>query len=164
MFVDTAFNVKDSFVENSKKYLKSSMEKLNFLTEPEKQRKYINNWVLEKTNNKITNLFPEGCCQYNNILFRIMYKKLILESYWFTGSIDKSTALILANAVHFKSAWNHKFNDAEDEPFYLTPNNKVTVKMMTLRHNLQYYHDDSLNFGALELPYEVNISFKFLLR
>jgi len=70
----------------------------------------------------------------------------------------------LANAVHFKSAWAHKFNDAEDEPFYLTPNNKVTVKMMTLKHDLNYYHDKDLKFAALELPYEVNlISFKFLL-
>jgi len=164
MFVDSTFNVKSSFVDNSKTYLKSTMEKLNFLTEPEKQRKYINNWVLEKTNNKIAELFPAGYCQYNNILFHIMYKKFILELYWFIGSIDKTTALILANAVHFKSAWEHKFNDAVDEPFYLTPNNKVIVKMMTLRHNLRYYHDNDLKFAALELPYEVNIFLKFLLR
>jgi len=60
MFVDTAFNVKDSFVENSKKYLKSSMEKLNFKKDPEQQRQYLNNWVLNKTNNKIKDLFPKG--------------------------------------------------------------------------------------------------------
>jgi len=60
MFVDTAFNVKDSFVENSKKYLNSSMEKLNFKNDPEQQRQYINNWVLSKTNNKIKDLFPKG--------------------------------------------------------------------------------------------------------
>jgi len=60
MFVDTAFNVKDSFVENSKKYLKSSMEKLNFKKDLEQQRQYLNNWVLNKTNNKIKDLFPKG--------------------------------------------------------------------------------------------------------
>jgi len=60
MFVDTAFNVKDSFVDNSKKYLKSSMEKLNFKNDPEQQRQHINNWVLSKTNNKIKDLFPKG--------------------------------------------------------------------------------------------------------
>jgi serpin B len=60
MFVDTAFNVKDSFVENSRKYLKSSMEKLNFKNDPEQQRKYLNDWVLSKTNNKIKDLFPKG--------------------------------------------------------------------------------------------------------
>jgi len=60
MFVDTAFNVKDSFVENSKKYLKSSIEKLNFKNDPEEQRQYLNNWVLNATNNKIKDVFPKG--------------------------------------------------------------------------------------------------------
>ncbi|XP_027846973.1 leukocyte elastase inhibitor-like isoform X4 [Aphis gossypii] len=137
MFVDTAFNVKDSFVENSKKYLKSSMEKLNFKKDPEQQRQYLNNWVLNKTNNKIKDLFPKD-------------------------SINQATALVLANAVHFKSGWAHTFNDAEDDSFYLTPNNKVTVKMMTLRHDLQYYHDNDLKFAALELPYEHH-AFKMMI-
>ena len=60
MFVDTAFNVKDSFVENSKKYLKSSIEKLNFKNDPEQQRQYLNDWVLKETNNKIKDVFPKG--------------------------------------------------------------------------------------------------------
>lgn len=75
----------------------------------------------------------------------------------FIDSINQATALVLANAVHFKSGWAHTFNDAEDDSFYLTPSNKITVKMMTLRHDLQYYHDNDLKFAALELPYEVTI-------
>jgi len=57
MFVDTHFDVKDSFVENCKKYLKSSMKKLDFKNNPEKQRKYLNNWILIQTNNKIKDFF-----------------------------------------------------------------------------------------------------------
>lgn len=60
MFVDTTFNVKDSFVKDSMNYLKSSMDKLNFKKDPETQRQFINNWVLNKTNNKIKDLFPSG--------------------------------------------------------------------------------------------------------
>jgi len=60
LFVDTTFNVKDSFVENSKKYLKSSIEKLNFKNDPEQQQQYLNNWVLNETNNKIKDVFPKG--------------------------------------------------------------------------------------------------------
>lgn len=61
MFVDKNFNLKDSYVENTRKYLKSTMEKLPFKEDPEKQRQYLNNWVLQKTNDKIKNLFPPGC-------------------------------------------------------------------------------------------------------
>jgi len=60
MFVDTKFNVKESFVNSSKEYLKSSLEKLNFQEDSEAQRQFINNWVLGKTNNKIKDLFPAG--------------------------------------------------------------------------------------------------------
>lgn len=62
----------------------------------------------------------------------------------------------MANAVHFKSNWLHKFNDAVDEPFFVTPCNKVNVKMMKLIRDLMYYYDDELKYAALELPYEVS--------
>ncbi|XP_015378838.1 PREDICTED: serpin B4-like [Diuraphis noxia] len=137
MFVDTSFNVKDSFVENSMKYLKSSMEKLEIKKNPEQQCQYLNDWVSSKTNSKIKNLFPKG-------------------------SINKDTALVLANAVHFKSAWAHQFQYTYDDSFYVTPINQVTVKMMYLEHDLQYYHDSVLKFSVLELPYK-NHDFKMVI-
>ncbi|XP_060880898.1 serpin B4-like isoform X1 [Metopolophium dirhodum] len=130
MFVDTDVDVKDSFVKNSKKYLKSSMEKLDFKNDPEKQRQYLNNWVLIQTNNKIKDFFSSK------------------------DSITEMTALVLVNAVHFKSDWAHKFKDVYDGYFYVTPSNEVTVKMLNLTRDFQYYHDTVLKFKALELPYK----------
>jgi hypothetical protein len=34
--------------------------------------------------------------------------------------------------------------------------------MMTLVHDLSYYHNDELKFAALELPYEVNFSLNLI--
>ncbi|CAI6369440.1 unnamed protein product [Macrosiphum euphorbiae] len=136
-FIDTAYNVKDTFVENCRKYLKSSSKKLNFKNDPEQQRQYLNNWVLNETNNKIKDVFPKD-------------------------SINVDTALVLANAVHFKSAWAHQFTSGKDGIFYVTPSNEVAVKMMTREHGFQYYHDSLLQFTALELPYE-NRSFKMII-
>ncbi|KAL4148666.1 hypothetical protein QTP88_002838 [Uroleucon formosanum] len=137
MFIDAAFNVKDSFVENSMKYLKSSIEKLNFKNDPEQQCRYLNNWVLNKTDNKIKDVFPKD-------------------------SITESTALVLANAIHFKSAWAHQFKHVYDGSFYVTPSDKVTVKMMYLERDFQYYHDSDLKFTALELPYD-HYAFKMII-
>jgi len=36
------------------------MEKLSLNKNPEQQRQYLNNWVLNKTNNKIKDIFPKG--------------------------------------------------------------------------------------------------------
>lgn len=74
------------------------------------------------------------------------------------GSIDKHTALVLANAVHFKCDWENKFNDTNDELFYLTPNNQVPVRMMSLEKLMYYYHDHDLKFSAIQLPYKVMFS------
>lgn len=84
--------------------------------------------------------------------------------YFFTGSITQATALVLANAVYFKSGWVHKFKETHDETFYLTPSKEITVKMMHLIKDLHYYHDSALKFSALELPYEVNIFFKIYVK
>ncbi|VVC33666.1 Hypothetical protein CINCED_3A010295 [Cinara cedri] len=138
MFIDTTFNIKPSFVENSLKYLKSPMEKLNFKVDPETQRQFLNDWVSSKTNNKIKDLFAEG-------------------------SINEGTDLILANAVHFKSAWINKFTNTEEDAFYLNPNYKTIVKMMFLKHDFKYYHNKSLKFAALELPYKHSFKMVILL-
>lgn len=60
MFVDCSFDVKESFVEKSSNYLKSSVNRLNFEIDPEKQRQFINDWILVNTNYKIRELIPEG--------------------------------------------------------------------------------------------------------
>lgn len=65
--------------------------------------------------------------------------------------------------MHFKCAWVNEFKDTKDEPFYLTPNNQVTVKMMSLKKTLNYYHDDNLKFGVLQLPYEVMLPNFYLI-
>lgn len=60
MFVDKSYKVRQSYIESTSKYLKSSMDKLNFKESPEEQRTFINNWVLNRTNGKIADLFPAG--------------------------------------------------------------------------------------------------------
>lgn len=79
--------------------------------------------------------------------------------YWLIGPVSKGDDVVLVNAVRFKSTWEYKFKDTVNERFYVTPSNKITVKMMVLKRFLQYYHDFNLKFAALALPYEVNIMF-----
>ncbi|XP_050548235.1 serpin B4-like, partial [Daktulosphaira vitifoliae] len=137
MFVEKSFNIKQSYVEKVLKYLNSSVDELDFKSQPENQRSYINQWVENKTNGKIKNLFP-------------------------SGSIDKDTSLILASALHFKNNWEDDFNTAVDELFYLAAGQSVTTKMMHLNENLKYYHDSDLELSAIELPY-INYDYKMMI-
>ena len=59
----------------------------------------INNWVAEKTNNKVTEIVS-------------------------ADAVDTLTRLILINAVYFKGDWLKKFdvNSTTDEDFHVSPN------------------------------------------
>lgn len=91
--------------------------------------KEVNSWVAETTNGLIKELLPHG-------------------------SLDISTALVLANALYFKGEWNHKFDPSKTRngEFYLFNGSTIQVPFMTSR-NKQFirFFDD---FRALKLPYQ----------
>jgi serpin B len=96
----------------------------------EESRKIINNWVEEKTREKI--------------------KDLLLA-----GDVGAGTRLVLTNAIYFKAAWQTQFpkGDTRDAVFEVPPGKQVTVPMM--RHSegtFNYFAGDG--FQWLELPYK----------
>lgn len=60
MFINNSFKVKQNYMDKTKKYLNSAMEKVDFKGNPEYQRQHINSWVESQTNGKIKDLFPGG--------------------------------------------------------------------------------------------------------
>ncbi|VVC24911.1 Serpin domain,Serpin, conserved site [Cinara cedri] len=136
IFIDEDFNVKDSFLAKSN-LSPFWVYKSDFKNKHESWRQTINMWVSNKTEHKIEELFP---------------KELI----------DANTALVLVNAVHFKSPWVYKFYEINKEPFYSYSKKIQSVKMMTLMHDLQYYHDMHLKYSAVELPYNY-YNFKMII-
>lgn len=102
---------------------------LDFKAAPEDGRHVINAWVAEKTSDKIVDLLP-------------------------TGSIDKSSRLVVTNAIYFKGRWSLPFEASatKDEPFETSPSKTKTTAMM--------HTTDSYGFGeagdvkVLELRYE----------
>ena len=102
---------------------------LDFKAAPDDGRRAINAWVAEKTSDKIVDLLP-------------------------TGSIDKSSRLVVTNAIYFKGRWSLPFEASatKDEPFETAPSKTKTTPMM--------HTTDSYGFGEagdvklLELRYE----------
>ena len=90
----------------------------------------INNWVAEKTNNKVTEIVS-------------------------ADAVDTLTRLILINAVYFKGDWLKKFdvNSTTDEDFHVSPNESVKVKMKHAKAKFYYGVNAELNCQAVELPY-----------
>jgi serpin B len=102
---------------------------LDFITEAEKSRVTINDWVSDQTEGRIEDLIPPG-------------------------AIDEWTRLVLTNAIYFNAAWAYPFNEkmTADGPFYLLDGGQVTVPMMKQTESFGYTEGEG--YQAVELLYD----------
>jgi serpin B len=80
---------------------------VDFVGAPEASRRLINAWVAQQTEDKITDLIPNG-------------------------AIDPGTRLVLTNAIYFNAAWEFPFRpeNTRDGGFARLDGSQVTAKMM----------------------------------
>ena len=79
VWLQTGYPIEENFTTKLKEYYQSEAHQQDFIGDPEAARLVINEWVENRTNNKIENLFPEN-------------------------SINPDVRLVLTNAVYFKGA------------------------------------------------------------
>ncbi|GLV39191.1 Serpin 42Da [Carabus blaptoides fortunei] len=95
--------------------------------------KLINDWVEQKTHDKIHELIKPDM-------------------------LNSLTKLVLVNAVYFKGNWAKKFDKERTtkKPFYLADNSETEVDMMYQKSKFRYGEDKDLDCKLLEMPYEGN--------
>lgn len=86
----------------------------------------INEWVEQKTENKINNV---------------------------VGDLDATTRLLLINAIYFKGKWKHQFpiNDTREQLFNIGSGTKVSAMFMHLKNSFNYYENSFVK--AISIPY-----------
>jgi serpin B len=124
------FLLLDDFVSSMQNNFKAMIESIHFdLTATKK----INDWIAQKTNQKIQNLLA-------------------------SDDLDSSTKLVLANALYFSGAWHFPFEArcTEKAPYYLYPSIVKIVPMMNQQAKLPYYENEDLQ--AVLLPFQSSIA------
>jgi serpin B len=111
-----------------KKYYGVVITPLDYQGAAEKARKIINQWVEEKTKNKIKNLIQPGI-------------------------LDAVTRLVLVNAIYFKGNWASQFDEkrTKDGTFYLLSGKTIQTPLMAQKQEFAYGEKEFLQ--VLELPY-----------
>jgi serpin B len=111
-----------------KKYYGVVITPLNYQKAAEKARKIINQWVVEKTKDKIKNLIRPGI-------------------------LNTLTRLVLVNAIYFKGNWANQFNEKQtkDDTFYLFSGRTIQTPLMA--HEQEFAYGDKEFLQVLELPY-----------
>jgi serpin B len=102
---------------------------MDFQHQPDEVRQRINQWVDERTNDKIKDLLH-------------------------AGDLDGATRLVLVNAIYFKAAWQKPFAKiaTQQDAVFHTGRKDVRAALMHQAGEFNYAEGDS--FQALELPYE----------
>ncbi|MFT3701158.1 MAG: serpin family protein [Agriterribacter sp.] len=113
-----------SFLDVTANNFKAEVSSLDFSSNASVN--IINNWVADKTNDKI--------------------KKVI-------DAIDPGDLMYLINAIYFKGSWQYAFksSDTYTDVFHVSGNENVTVPFMKQRMNVNNAVTD--DFEMIELPY-----------
>jgi serpin B len=101
---------------------------LNFVLDPEAARREINQWVSDRTREKIPELLP-------------------------SGTITPESRVVLTNAVYFLADWSIPFSKEStwDQAFHLDSGEEIQVPMM---HNTSSFRIlDGDKFASVVLPY-----------
>jgi serpin B len=117
------FTIKPEFIKANEDYYNAEVQQLVFNNEAVD---IINDWVKNKTNDKIEEIIDQ---------------------------IDPMTLMFLIDAVYFKGNWKSKFKeeDTEDDEFTLANGSKVTVPFMYQSTTAKKLNND--DFTILDLPY-----------
>jgi serpin B len=110
-------------------YYGTGISLLDFQGAPDSSRIKINDWVAERTEQRIQNLLPES-------------------------TVTTATRLVLVNAVYFNAAWQKKFDVAAttEELFKQLDGSSKTVSLMNQTSTLNYTAGEG--YQAVELPYD----------
>jgi len=131
LWVQQGYAFLDDFLKLTKNDYGAGFNQVDFKGATEAARLTINEWVGQKTENKIKDLLQPGV-------------------------LKPTTRLVLTNAIYFKGDWQTPFDKdrTEVEDFHLSPVQTVRAPLMHIRNSFYYLNGGT--FRVLEIPYKNN--------
>ncbi|XP_074078171.1 antithrombin-III [Macrotis lagotis] len=132
LFGEKSLTFNETYQDISEVVYGAKLQALDFKGNPEQSRVTINDWVANKTEERITDVIPKG-------------------------AISDLTVLVLVNTIYFKGRWKSKFSpeNTKKEPFYKADGEECFASMMYQDNKFRYNHvKGSSQVEVLELPYK----------
>jgi len=117
------------FLDTLAQHYGAGMNLVDFRTAPEPSRTRINDWVAQKTEQRIKDLLPQG-------------------------SLTNATRMVLVNAIYFNAAWQSKFLKQATASASFTRLDASAVQVDMMNQDASLRHAAGTDFQALELPYD----------
>src|SRR5213595_92297 len=132
LFAQKGYAFRAAYLSLVKQNFSGAFEPLDFVADPAAATQHINKWVADQTRDRIRDLIPGG-------------------------ALDKTTRLVLANALYLKAPWASEFslNATQPQPFFVRGGGPVDVPMMRkIDKNFGYARREG--FTVVSLPYAGN--------
>jgi serpin B len=129
LWAQQGYTFLDDFLNLLKTNYGAGLNQVNFKGATEAARLTINQWVEQKTQDKIKDLLQPG-------------------------ALRSDTRLVLTNAIYFKGDWETQFDKAQtrNEDFHLSKAQTATGPLMHREGRFSYF--DGGTFQVLEVPYK----------
>ena len=123
-----SYPILEEYIGLVKKYYGVKITPLDYAANIEAARSIINEWVEEKTKDKIKDMIGPGV-------------------------LDALTRLVLVNAIYFKGNWADQFEEelTKDAPFHPLSGESIEVPMMKQQETFGYAEHEDLQI--LQMPY-----------
>jgi serpin B len=129
LFAQKGYAFRAAYLSLVKQNFGGAFEPIDFVADPAAATQHINRWAADQTRDHIRDLIP-------------------------ADALDKTTRLVLANALYLKAPWASEFsqNATQSEPFFVHGSAPVDVPMMrkTDKHFGYARHE---GFTVVSLPY-----------
>ena len=140
LFAQKAYAFREAFLSLVKQNFGGAFEPIDFVANAAAATQRINKWVADETHDRIRDLIPGG-------------------------ALDKTTRMVLANALYLKAPWASEFSDnaTQPEPFHVRGGTPVNIPTMRKRDS-HFGHAKREGYTAVSLPYVGNdLQFVLLL-
>lgn len=129
IWVEKSVKMLPQFSLKTQRYYGAEAPKLDFFHNPEASRQTINQWVANKTANKIKDLLP-------------------------SGAINNETRMVLTNAIYFKADWHRAFSKESTQEKRFNINNETHITTPFLKQEQMVRYLINQDYAAIELPYK----------
>src|SRR6267378_1019324 len=129
LFAQKGYAFRDAYLSLVRQNFSGAFEPLDFIANPAAATQHINKWVADQTHDRIRDLIPGG-------------------------ALDKTTRLVLANALYLKAPWAREFSDNATQPesFLVHGGTPVDVPMMQKKSD-HFGYAKRDGYTAVSLPY-----------
>jgi len=129
LFAQKDYKFREAYLSLVKQNFGGAFEPIDFIANPAAATQRINKWVVDQTHDRIRDLIPGG-------------------------ALDKTTRLVLANALYLKAPWASEFseNATQREPFFVRGGEPLDVPMMRKRSD-HFGYAKREGFTVVSLPY-----------